>query len=58
MLDIKEFCTHHKPKMFPNYLSRLEWCDNQAKKGLKQTYCDKCHKWLFPSEIGVKKPSS
>ena len=33
------------------YIEKQEWMEAQAKKGLKQTQCKKCKRWLFPSQM-------
>lgn len=43
-------CDSHTPKRLP-YIQRSEWAEKQASEGLKQTQCEKCKRWFFPSEF-------
>ena len=48
--EIKDMCKSHKPKELP-YNQRFEWAEDQASQGIKQTQCQKCKRWFFPSEF-------
>jgi len=41
-------CNHKKTNL--NYISWHEFAEEQNKKGIKQTQCNNCGLWLFPSE--------
>ena len=48
--DVRGMCKSHTPKVL-SYNMRAEWAEKQAEKGLKQTQCEKCKRWFFPSEL-------
>ncbi len=47
---VNSMCESHKPKILP-YILQDRWAEKQAEKGLKQTQCEKCNRWFFPSEL-------
>lgn len=50
---MKGFCPEHKPKCDTmDYIQHHQWMQKQIKKGIQQTRCPKCKRWLFPCEKG------
>ena len=48
--NVGNMCPSHKPNLV-SYVHWHDWAENQAKKGIKQTKCEKCKRWFFPSEF-------
>lgn len=46
-----DMCPSHKPNLKDSYVQWHDWAESQAKKGIKQTQCEKCKRWFFPSEL-------
>ena len=44
-------CPSHKPNLKDSYVQWHDWAESQAEKGIKQTQCEQCKRWLFPSEF-------
>ena len=46
----KPICPTHKPKNL-SYGAWMAWVDKLHNKGIRQTQCPICTRWLFPEEI-------
>jgi hypothetical protein len=49
--SVGDMCPSHKPNLKDNYVQWHDWAESQAEKGIKQTQCEKCKRWFFPSEF-------
>ena len=45
------YCKEHKPNFGNDYIDWYNWNQLQHKQGLKQTKCEKCGYWYWPSEF-------
>ena len=51
LANVGDMCPSHKPNLKDSYVQWQDWAESQAKKGIKQTQCEKCKRWFFPSEL-------
>ena len=45
------YCKGHKPNFGKSYTDWIDWANSLYKQGIRQTKCEKCGFWFFPSEL-------